>query len=87
MRPPHGQGLAIDWAHEGVSGHHLDITGIDDTGASVVVHGDNGVAVAGTSYPAGSRMHWKFGESMALGRTIGDEPECRLTLSRPAALN
>ena len=78
------QGLVIDWAHEGVSGHHIDIVEIDETGVTVVVHGDNGVTIAGASYPPGARLHWKAGESMALGRIIGHEPECRLSLSRPA---
>jgi hypothetical protein len=75
------QALAIDWAHEGVSGHHVDITAIDESGVTVVVHGDNGIRLAGTSYPPGSRMQWKSGESIALGRVIGREPECELTLS------
>jgi pSer/pThr/pTyr-binding forkhead associated (FHA) protein len=79
-----GQGLAIDWAHEGVSGHHIDITAIDESGVTVVVHGDNGVRLAGTSYPPGARVHWKAGESIALGRVIGQEPECELTLARMA---
>jgi len=77
-----GQGLAVDWAHEGVSGHHIDITAIDETGLTIVVHGDNGVRHAGTTYPPGTRLHWKSGESIALGRIIGREPECELTLSR-----
>jgi len=77
-----GQGLAVDWAHEGVSGHHIDITAIDETGLTIVVHGDNGVRHAGTTYPPGTRLHWKSGESIALGRVIGREPECELTLSR-----
>jgi len=76
-----GQGLAVDWAHEGVSGHHIDIAAIDETGLTVVVHGDNGVRLAGTTYPPGARLHWKSGESIALGRVIGGEPECELTLS------
>jgi hypothetical protein len=78
------QALVVDWAHEGVSGHHIEIVEIDDAGVTVVVHGDNGVNMAGTSYPPGARLRWKAGESMALGRIIGDEPECQLTLSRPA---
>jgi len=81
-----GQGLAVDWAHEGVSGHHIDITAIDESGVTVVVHGDNGVRLAGTAYPPGSRMLWKSGESIALGRVIGREPECELTLSRAASV-
>ncbi len=75
------QTLVVDWAHEGVSGHHLDITAIDADGATVVVHGDNGVRIAGTSYPPGARLRWKAGESMAIGRVIGHEPECGLTLA------
>jgi hypothetical protein len=75
-----GQGLAIDWAHEGVSGHHLDIVAFDEAGATVVVHGDNGVRLAGASYAPGARIRWKSGESIALGRVIGREPECELTL-------
>ena len=76
------QTLVIDWAHEGVSGHHMDISAIDDSGVAVEVHGDNGVSVAGTPYSQGARLRWKPGESMVLGRTIGREPECRLTLTR-----
>jgi pSer/pThr/pTyr-binding forkhead associated (FHA) protein len=76
------QSLVIDWTHEGVSGHHIDISDLDEAGATVVVHGDNGVNVAGTSYAPGARLLWKPGESMALGKVVGQEPECRLTLSR-----
>jgi len=76
------QSLVIDWAHQSVSGQHLEITEIDNAGVEVVVHGDNGVAVAGTSYQPGARLRWKPGESMTLGRSVGSELECRLTLSR-----
>ncbi len=75
------QALVIDWAHGGVSGHHLDITAIDATSVSVTVHGDNGVVIDGTSYPPGSRARWNAGESMVLGRAVGREPDCRLTLA------
>jgi pSer/pThr/pTyr-binding forkhead associated (FHA) protein len=78
------QTLVIDWAHEGVSGHHLDITAMDEEGVDVKVHGDNGVTVAGTPYPQGATVRWKPGEAMVLGRTIGRESECRLTLARDA---
>ena len=47
------QGLVIDWAHEDVSGHHVDIVEMDESGAKVVVHGDNGVTVAGVNASAG----------------------------------
>jgi hypothetical protein len=75
------QGLVIDWAHEHVSGHHIDIVEIEETGAKVVVHGDNGVTVAGVNHPQGSQFRWQPGEKMHLGRTSGKEPECTLTLS------
>src|SRR5438105_2768232 len=52
------QALVIDWAHEGVSGHHIDIVEIDDAGVAVVVHGDNGIAIAGAAYPSGARLRW-----------------------------
>ena len=76
------QGLVIDWAHEDVSGHHVDIVELDDEGAKVVVHGDNGVSVAGITHARGSQFRWQRGEKMYLGRMIGGEPECTLTLSR-----
>jgi len=76
------QVLVIDWAHESVSGQHLEIIEVDASGVSAVVHGDNGVTVAGTTYPPGARLRWMPGESMTLGRTVGREPECRLSLSR-----
>ena len=78
------QTLVVDWAHEGVSGRHIEISAIDEAGVTVEVYGDNGVTVAGTSYPQGAHLRWKPGESMTLGRTIGQEPECRLTLARHA---
>src|SRR5207248_519528 len=59
------QALVIDWAHEGVSGHHIDITEIDEGGATVVVHGDNGVSIAGASHSPGARVRWNAGEPMA----------------------
>ena len=76
------QALVIDRAHEGVSGHHIDITAFDDDGATVLVHGDNGVSIAGVSHASGARVRWKPGDAMILGRVIGREPECRLTWSR-----
>jgi hypothetical protein len=78
------QALVIDWAHEDVSGHHVDIVKLDDTGADVVVHGDNGVKVDGVAHPAGARFRWNVGEPMMLGGAHGQEAECTLTLSRRA---
>jgi pSer/pThr/pTyr-binding forkhead associated (FHA) protein len=75
------QDLVVDWAHEGVSGHHIDIMNVDDTGAEVAVHGDNGVTVEGTAHPQGHRFRWRVNERMTLGRASGEEPECTLMLS------
>ena len=75
------QDLVVDWAHEGVSGHHVDIGNVDDTGAEVEVHGDNGVTVDGITHPQGRRFRWRLGDCMTLGRASGEEPECTLLLS------
>jgi pSer/pThr/pTyr-binding forkhead associated (FHA) protein len=75
------QDLVVDWAHEGVSGHHIDLLNVDDTGAEVAVHGDNGVTVEGTAHPQGHRFRWRVNERMTLGRASGEEPECTLMLS------
>jgi pSer/pThr/pTyr-binding forkhead associated (FHA) protein len=77
------QSLVVDWAHEGVSGHHLEISAMDDAGVTVDVYGDNGVIVGGNAYSRGAQLRWKPGEAMTLGRKVGNEPECRLTLARP----
>jgi len=76
------QALVIDWAHEDVSGHHIDIEKIDETGADVLVHGDNGVKIAGTAHATGARFRWRVGEPMILGGASGKESECTLLLSR-----
>ncbi|HEX6705572.1 MAG TPA: FHA domain-containing protein [Albitalea sp.] len=73
------QALVIDRAHDAVSGHHLDITEVDDTGAQVIVHGDNGVVVEGIKHAAGARFRWKLGETMVLGVPVKGAPECRLS--------
>lgn len=76
------QDLVVDWAHEGVSGHHVDIGDVDESGASVTVHGDNGVVVVGVCHEAGAHFHWCVGDAMVLGRASGQEPECKLMLAR-----
>ena len=78
------QDVVVDWAHEGVSGHHIDITKLDENGAEVEVHGDNGVTVDGVDHPHGRRFRWQLGESMTLGRASGSEPQCTLSLSARA---
>jgi len=76
------QALVIDGNHVEVSGRHLSIVAVDETGASVVVHGDNGVSVAGTAYPAGTQFRWKAGETLLLGRPGSNASACTLTLAR-----
>lgn len=75
------QSLIIDWTHADVSGRHVEIIGLDDSGAAVLVHGDNGVTVNGTTYATGAQFRWKPGEEMLLGETDGTMPRCRLTLA------
>ena len=76
------QSLVVDWAHESVSGHHAEIVGIEDDGVRLRVHGDNGVHVAGgAQHGPGSEFSWRAGETLALGRAVGDEPACTLTLA------
>lgn len=76
------QTLVVDLAHEGVSGQHLAITGLDETGAAVLVRGDNGVVLGGVSHPAGARCTWRAGETLVLGHALPREPVCKLTLQR-----
>jgi hypothetical protein len=76
------QDLVVDWAHEGVSGRHVEIANCDDDGAEVEVLGDNGVTVGGVAHAAGERFRWNVGETMTLGRVFGTEPDCALTLVR-----
>lgn len=76
------QTLVVDRRHEGVSGHHLDITEIDEAGAQVVVRGDNGVRVEGVTHATGARFRWQVGETMLLGAAPDEHPACRLTLAR-----
>jgi FHA domain-containing protein len=77
------QALVIDWAHADVSGRHFEIVALDASGAKVVVHGDNGVTVEGSSYGPGAEFHWKNGETLRLGASGGPSP-CELTLARAA---
>lgn len=76
------QTLVVDRRHEGVSGHHLDITQLDEAGAQVVVQGDNGVLVEGVPHATGAQFRWKVGETMVLGASPHDHPPCRLTLAQ-----
>lgn len=76
------QTLVIDRRHEGVSGHHLAITALDEAGAQVVVQGDNGVLVEGVPHATGAQFRWKVGETMVLGASPHDHPTCRLTLAQ-----
>lgn len=78
------QGLVVERRHDGVSGHHLDITALDDAGVQVVVHGDNGVLLAGVPRPAGASFLWQPGECLVLGALPGEHPACTLTLAAAA---
>ena len=73
------QTLVIDRRHEGVSGHHLDIIDLDDDGAEVEVHGDNGVLLDGAHHGPGMRLHWRLGQTLVLGASPHDAPACQLT--------
>lgn len=77
-----GQTVVIDWCHEGVSGHHVEIDDIDEEGALGVVHGDNGIDIDGAHHVAGERFHWKLGQVMVLGGSLPGEPRCTLSLAR-----
>jgi hypothetical protein len=79
------QALVVDGVHEDVSGRHVEIVAIDEQGATVVVHGDNGVSIEGAHHGAGERFRWKRGERMLLGRADGAAPACTVTLSTGAA--
>lgn len=76
------QQLVIDRVHEAVSGHHLDIVELDETGVQVLVHGDNGVVVDGMPHPVGARFRWKPGQAMVLGAGLHDHPACTLVLTK-----
>jgi pSer/pThr/pTyr-binding forkhead associated (FHA) protein len=76
------QTLIVDWDHNEVSGRHLEIVALDDDGASVIVHGDNGVDVDGTHYAAGAQFRWLPGQAVQLGRAQAGSAACTLTLSR-----
>jgi hypothetical protein len=80
----HGQTLVIDWSHEGVSGHHLDIDAIDEHAAHGLVHGDNGIEIDGEHHGAGARFRWTLGQTMVLGGSLPGEPRCTLSLARRA---
>jgi pSer/pThr/pTyr-binding forkhead associated (FHA) protein len=76
------QTLVIDRRHEGVSGHHLDIIGLDESGAQLAIHGDNGVLIDGVPHASGARVRWQAGQTMVLGASLHEDPVCRLLLKR-----
>ena len=79
------QTLVVDRRHDGVSGHHLDVVGLDDDGADLVVHGDNGISIDGVRHAAGARCRWQVGATMVLGAAADDQPACTLQLTRQDA--
>jgi hypothetical protein len=76
------QTLVVDRRHDGVSGHHVDIVEIDESGCRGVVHGDNGVLIEGVHHAAGAAFAWKPGQTMRLGASVDEPPGCTLSLSR-----
>ncbi|HEY2865138.1 MAG TPA: FHA domain-containing protein [Casimicrobiaceae bacterium] len=76
------QALVIDWAHADVSGRHFEIVALEESGAMMVIHGENGVTIDGKSHGPGARLKWNPGETLVLGG--GSALECTLTLSRAA---
>jgi len=76
------QALVIDSAHEDVSGRHFEIISVDESGAQIVVQGDNGVTVDGTSHGPGAQFKWTPGETLVHGGGVGQASSCTLTLSR-----
>ena len=51
-------------------------------GVSVVIHGDNGVAVDATAHGPGAQFCWKPGETLTLGGRTEQVPACTLVLAR-----
>jgi hypothetical protein len=76
------QALVIDWAHADVSGRHFEIVALDESGAQIVVHGDNGVTVDGMAHGPGTQFKWTPGQALLLGSDAAQESSCMLTLSR-----
>ena len=72
----------IEVVRDPVPAHTVDLLEPDPAGVQAIVHGDNGVTVAGIEHPAGTQFRWEVGQTMRLGRAVNDEPECTLMLSR-----
>ena len=77
------QALVIDWAHEDVSGHHVDLA-VEPTprvrrSSCMATTASRSTA---SRTRAGTQFRWQPGQTMRLGRAVDDEPECTLTLSR-----
>jgi len=76
------QSLVVDRSLMAVSGRHVEVVSIGDEGADIVVHGDNGVVIGERICETGARATWHAGETMTLGRHVGDAAACTLTLAR-----
>jgi FHA domain len=76
------QALVVDWAHAEVSGRHFEIVAVEESGVTVVVHGDNGVAVDGAFHGPGAEFRWEDGQTLELGHAAGEAPSCTLKLER-----
>ncbi|MEO5844807.1 MAG: FHA domain-containing protein [Caldimonas sp.] len=76
------QTVVIDRRYQGVSGQHVCIDGVDENGAHGIVHGDNGIVIAGVAFGPGERFDWQHGQSLVLGGSLPGEPTCSLVLAR-----
>ncbi|HEV7575823.1 MAG TPA: FHA domain-containing protein [Caldimonas sp.] len=76
------QTIVIDRRHQGVSGQHVAIDTVDESGAHGTVHGDNGIVVDGVARAAGERFDWQPDQTMVLGGSLPGEPACTLVLAR-----
>jgi hypothetical protein len=76
------QTLVIGRAHEMVSGHHLDIVAVDESGVQLQVHGHNGVLLDGEAHAAGACVRWHPGQTLVLGPILPEGRACALSLAR-----
>jgi hypothetical protein len=76
------QALVVDRRHGGVSGHHIDIVELDESGCRGVVHGDNGILIDGVHHATGASFAWQPGQTLLLGASTAEQPSCTLSLTR-----
>lgn len=81
------QSLTVPDQHRSVSGEHLVIDSIHETGAQIQILGKNGVQSGTTIWKQGEVATWPWGQDVLLGRSTENiearEPPYLLTLERP----